>query len=285
MRVLILGGDGMLGHQLYSFLRPRHDVAVTVRQPFSAYRDYGIFDESSVFDGIDVRSLDRVSEVIASFKPDAVVNCVGIVKQRPSAKEAIISLEVNALLPHRLSILCKMAAARLVHISTDCVFSGNKGMYAETDFSDAEDLYGRSKFLGEVAEPHCLTLRTSIIGPELSRKGSLLEWVLAQQGSVRGFSKAIFSGLTTLELSRVIEMLLCNHPKASGLYQVSSEPINKYDLLQLIQKHLHPTISVVPDDALKIDRSLDSSRFRSEFNYNPPSWDSMLREIAAETRS
>ena len=270
----------MLGHQLFKHLAPRHTVAVTVRQPLESYAGFGLFNAGNTFDGIDVRALDRVTEVMASFRPDAVVNCVGIVKQRPSAKDAIISLEVNALLPHRLAVLCRLAGARLVHLSTDCVFSGRKGNYAESDVSDCEDLYGRSKYLGEVADEGCITLRTSIIGRELSRKSSLLEWALAQKGKVKGFSKAIFSGFTTNELSRVIEKLLLEHPEAQGMYQVSAEPIDKYELMQLIRTHLHPAIEVVPDEALKIDRSLDSTRFRATFGYKPPSWPDMIRELA-----
>lgn len=280
MRILILGGDGMLGHRLLAELQSRHEVRVTVRQSLDAYAPFGLFTKANTVDGIDVRSLERLTEVMAAFRPEAVINCVGIIKQRSTAKDAIPSLEINSLLPHRLSVLCKMMDARLVHLSTDCVFSGATGNYAEDAPSDAYDLYGRSKYLGEVGEEGCITLRTSIIGHELSRKGSLLEWVLAQSGRVKGFRKAIFSGFTTLEMSRIIERLLVSYPSASGVYQVSAEPINKYDLLQLIRHHLHPSIEVFADDAFVIDRSLDSTRFRSTFAYQPPSWDQMISELA-----
>ncbi len=270
----------MLGHQILKQLSPRHQVAVTLRQDKSSYDAFGLFSDDNAFYGIDVRNIDRISEVMAQFKPDAVINCIGIIKQRPSAKQSILSLEVNALLPHRLAVLCRLAGARLVHMSTDCVFSGTKGNYLETDVSDAEDLYGRSKHLGEVDEVGCITLRTSIIGHELSRKSSLLEWTLAQQGEVKGFQKAIFSGFTTIEMARLIERVLLNHPDARGMYQVSSDPIDKYALLLLIKQHLHPAIEVVPDTAVQIDRSLDSSRFRAEFEYTPPSWPSMIAELA-----
>jgi dTDP-4-dehydrorhamnose reductase len=279
MRILILGGDGRLGHRLLDELQPRHDVKVTVRQSLDTYASYGRFNQSNTFDGIDVRSLERLTEVMATFKPEAVVNCVGIIKQRSSAKDSIPSLEINSLLPHRLSVLCKMMGARLIHLSTDCVFSGSKGNYSEDAQSDAYDLYGRSKFLGEIGDEGCITLRTSIIGHELSRKGSLLEWVLAQKGRVKGFRKAIFSGFTTLEMSRIIERVLVEHPQASGVYQVSADAINKYDLLELIRIHLHPSIDVFADDAFVIDRSLDSTRFRATFGYQPPTWDKMISEL------
>ncbi|MDP2732318.1 MAG: SDR family oxidoreductase [Hoeflea sp.] len=280
MRILVLGGDGMLGHQILKQLSPRHDVAVTLRQDASTYDAFGLFSEANSFFGIDVRNIDRVGEVMAQFQPDAVVNCIGIIKQRPSAKQSILSLEVNALLPHRLAVLCRIAGARLVHMSTDCVFSGAKGNYLETDVSDAEDLYGRSKFLGEVDEPGCITLRTSIIGHELSRKSSLLEWTLAQKGTVKGYQKAIFSGFTTIEMARIIERVLLTHTDAHGMFQVSADPIDKHALLLLIKQQLHPDIDVVADTAVEIDRSLNSSRFRAEFDYTPPSWPSMIAELA-----
>lgn len=279
MRILILGGDGMLGHQLLRYLKPRHDVKVTLRQDLAAYRQYGLFDEDNSFAGIDIRSLERLLEVVADFRPEALINAVGIVKQRLDAKESIPSLEINALLPHRLVVLCKGIGARLIHLSTDCVFSGEKGSYQESDPSDAVDLYGKTKYLGEVHEASCLTLRTSIIGRELSRHTSLLDWFLAQTGTVKGFTKAIYTGFTTLEMSRIIEKMLMEHPDAYGIYQVSSDPINKYELLLLIREKLGLDIEIVPDDVFCCDRSLDSSRFRSEFNYIPPAWSEMIEEL------
>lgn len=282
MRILILGGDGMLGHQLLKSLSPRHDVKVTLRQDLEACRYLGLFTPSNAYTGIDVRSQERLIEVFADFRPDAVINAVGIVKQRPTAKESIPSLEINALLPHRLAVLCKAAGTRLVHLSTDCVFSGKTGNYRDDDPADAEDLYGRSKFLGEVHEPHCITLRTSIIGFELSRKKSLLEWFLAQSGTVKGFTQAIYTGFTTMEMSRVIEMLLMKYPDAHGVYQVSSEPISKYELLLLVRDRFGKQIEVLPDAELKCNRSLDSRKFRQAFGYMPPTWETMIEELARE---
>lgn len=279
MRILILGGDGMLGHQLFKHLRLNHDVKVTLRQDLPAYNQYGLFDAGNAYFGIDVRSLERLFEVAADFLPEAIVNGVGIVKQRDSAKESIPSLEINSLLPHRLAVLCKAIGARLVHMSTDCVFSGRKGNYVESDSSDAEDLYGKSKFLGEVQDSQGLTLRTSIIGRELSRKKSLLEWFLAQQGVVSGYKKAIFSGFTTPEMSRIIEKMLVNYPDASGLYHVSSTPISKFDLLVMLKDKLSVPVEILPDENVHCDRSLDSARFRQEFHYAPPSWEEMIEEL------
>lgn len=279
MRILILGGNGMLGHQLFTYLQPHHEVRCTVRQDLVAYEEFGLFSAQQVYTGIDVRSLERLTEVFADFRPEAVVNCVGIVKQRPIAEESIPSLEINALLPHRLAVLCKGIGARLIHLSTDCVFSGKKGNYQENDPPDAEDLYGKTKFLGEVHDSHCLTLRTSIIGRELSRKKSLLEWFLAQKGIVKGFKNAIYTGFTTLEMSRIIETVLVKYPEASGVYHVSSDPINKHDLLFLFREKLGHSIEIKPDETFCCDRSLDSTRFRKEFNYTPPTWETMVGEL------
>lgn len=279
MRILILGGDGMLGHQLLKHLQPRHEVRVTLRQDLPAYAYARLFDRQNSYDGIDIRSVERLVEVLADFRPEAVINAVGIVKQRADAKESIPSLEINALLPHRLAILCKGIGARLIHLSTDCIFSGRKGNYLEGDPSDAEDLYGKTKYLGEVREPHCLTLRTSIIGRELSRHTSLLDWFLSQKGRVKGFTNAIYTGFTTLEMGRIIETMLTKHPLACGVYQVSSDAINKYELLLLFKEKLGVNIEIVPDAEFCCDRSLDSSRFRREFDYTPPSWPDMIEEL------
>lgn len=271
----------MLGHQLFRRLSRAMDARVTLRRSLEEYAGLKLFDEGNSYTGVDARG-DAVERCIADFRPDAVINCVGIVKQLAAAQERIPSIEVNALFPHRLAAVCGRASARLIHVSTDCVFSGNQGMYRESDIPDASDLYGRTKLLGEVTSPRCLTLRTSIVGRELSRKTSLLEWFLSQQGrTVRGFRRAVFSGLSTIELSRVIEIMLTSFPAAHGLYHVSSEPINKYDLLMLFRTHMQLDIEIVPDDSFVCDRSLDSLLFRRSFGYQPPSWDDQVREIAS----
>lgn len=276
---MILGGDGMLGHRLFQSLMPHHDVRVTLRRLLGQCEHYNLFNSGNAFDNVDVLDYERLSEVIRQFKPQAVVNCVGIIKQRSSAKESIPSIEINALLPHRLSLLCKSIGARLILLSTDCVFSGKKGNYVEEDLTDATDLYGRTKLLGEVQDSHCLTLRTSIIGRELSRKKSLLEWFLAQSGPIKGYTNAIYSGFTTHEMSRIIEKMIVKHPHASGIYHVSSDSISKFELLKLTGDILGHHIEIIPDASFECDRSLNSERFRSEFNYQPPSWIAMIQEL------
>ena len=283
MRILIFGGDGMLGHRLLRHLEGRHETRVTLRRPLSDYARFGLFTRENSFDETEARDARRVAAVVSAFRPDAVVNAIGIVKQREDAGEAELSSEVNALFPQRLAALCRSRAARLVHISTDCVFSGEKGNYAEADRPDPVDLYGETKLRGEVSAPGAITLRTSMIGLELARKTGLVEWFLAQKGkTIRGYRKAVFSGFITAELARLVERLLTRYPDAHGLYHASSDPISKLDLLAGLERRLGLGVTIVPDDAVTCDRSLDSSRFRQAFDYSPPSWDAMLDELAAE---
>lgn len=283
MRILVFGGDGMLGHALLRAYRGRHALFATYRQDVSAYGAPSIAEGVTALFGVDVRNLQDVVGALASARPDAVVNAVGIVKQRSTARESIPSLEVNALFPHRLAEVCRAVGARLVHLSTDCVFSGRKGAYTEADQPDASDLYGRTKLLGELHEPHCLTLRTSIIGLELSRRKSLIEWFLAQRGAIKGFRRAVYSGLTTAEMARAIEHLLTEAPDVSGLWHLSSAAIDKFDLLSRLKSRLNRTdIEIAPEDQFVCDRSLDSRALMGRITYRVPSWDAMLDELAGE---
>lgn len=281
MRILILGGDGMLGHRLLKHFSGRHDARVTLHRPLSDYAASGLFTTGNSFDKVDVCDVDSVRRVLTAFRPEAVVNATGVVKQRAEAAQAIPSIEINALFPHRAAALCAEIGTRFVHMGTDCVFSGNKGHYTEADAPDAGDLYGRSKLLGEVVAPPCITLRTSIIGRELVRKTGLLEWFLAQRGhAIRGYRRAIFSGFTTHEMARIIERVLTGPGPGHGLFQVSSAAISKFDLLTAIRDRMGLNIIIEPDDDFVCDRSLDSSRFRAAFGYQPPSWDAMIDELA-----
>lgn len=284
VRILIIGGDGMLGHQLLRELGARHEVRVTLRRPLADYASLGLFNAANSAAGVDVRDADAMRNEIARFRPDAVVNAAGVVKQRGEASEAIPAIEINALFPHRLAQACAEAGAYLVHFSTDCVFSGRKGGYGESETPDPVDLYGRSKLLGELSGAGCITLRTSMIGPELSRKHGLLEWFLSQRGTVQGYRRAVFSGLTTPEQARIVERVLQKMPRASGTYHVSAQPISKYELLRMVATEFRVDTRIAPDDAVAIDRSLDSSRFRAEFGYAPPSWQQMVAELASLMR-
>jgi len=279
-RILILGGTGMLGHTLlrYFSTAPDYDVYATARSPVGLEKHFSQeLLERFCSESVDVNYFESVIRALASVHPDVVINCIGIIKQLPAASDPLTAITVNALLPHRISLLSRAAGARLIHISTDCVFDGRKGMYTEKDQSNAEDLYGRTKFLGEVGDPHCVTLRTSIIGHELKGGYGLIDWFLAQPQKVRGFRKAIYSGFPTVELARIIHDYVLPNPDLSGVYHVSSEPISKYDLLRKVADQYGRETEIAPDDDFVQDRSLDSTLFRERTGYQPPSWDDLIR--------
>jgi dTDP-4-dehydrorhamnose reductase len=224
-----------------------------------------------------------VVSLLEEWRPHAVVNCVGVIKQLPEGDDPVVCIHINALFPHLLARACRERGIRLIHISTDCVFSGHRGNYREDDPSDAVDLYGRTKYLGEVSEPGCITVRTSMIGRELSSSHGLLEWFLAQRGrSVRGYRKAVFSGLTTLELASVITRILTEWTFLSGVCQVVAEPIDKYSLLCLIRDIFGLEVEIQPDTSHVCDRSLDGSRFHGATNYVAPSWRAMIEAMRAD---
>ena len=212
-------------------------------------------------------------------KPDVVINCIGIIKQLPYSNDHLNSLAINSTLPHRLAQYCNAFGARLVHFSTDCVFSGKQGQYKEDDFPDASDLYGRTKYLGEVSYENTLTLRTSIIGHEICRAKSLVDWFLGQTGEVKGFSKAVFSGLPTIEIARVVKELVIPNQDLSGLYHLSVDPINKLDLLRLVAEIYGKVIKIIPDEDLVIDRSLNSDRFRAATGFEPRPWPHLIKDM------
>ena len=278
MRVLVLGATGMLGNTLFQVLDedPRHEVWGSVRS--EAWRQYfPAGAQARLRSGIDVLDHNALESVMNDVRPDAVINCVGLVKQLSEATDPLAALPVNAMLPHRLARLCALSGARLVHISTDCVFSGRVGGYRESDTSDAEDLYGQSKFLGELADfPHAITLRTSLIGHELNSNHGLVEWFLSSKGEVKGYAKAVFSGLPTVELARVILNVLLPRPELTGLYHVGAKPIAKLDLLKLVAHAYGKTIDIVPDTALVVDRSLNCERFARATGYVAAEWPELI---------
>jgi dTDP-4-dehydrorhamnose reductase len=252
---------------------------VTVRRDASQFPDIPEFPRKYIRFGIDALFLDQVRDAIASVQPDLVINCIGLIKQMPLVNDPFYSISLNALFPHQVALICRTGGIRMIHISTDCVFSGKKGHYVESNPSDAEDLYGRTKFLGEVTYPHTTTLRTSIIGRELKTRFGLIEWFLAQKGTIQGYKRAIYTGFTTDELSRVILNYVIPHTDLNGLYHVSSDPISKYDLLMLAKNSFGRDVTILPDEDFVSDRSLDSSRFRQLTGYNPPAWPMMIDEL------
>lgn len=280
MKILVLGVSGMLGNAMFRALSKDAKIKVfgTTRSSF-VQRHFAPEIASQIIAGIDVENQDSLARVFSEVKPQVVVNCIGLIKQLADANDPLQALPINAMLPHRLARLCELGGARLIHISTDCVFAGTKGNYRESDPADATDLYGRSKHLGEVTYPHTITLRTSIIGHELSSSHALLGWFLAQEGQVKGYTKAIFSGLPTAELARVVREVVLPMPELSGLYHVASAPIAKYDLLKLIADVYDKKIEIIPDDALVIDRSLNAERLREATGYVAPPWQELVKRM------
>ncbi len=286
MKVLVLGGEGMLGHKVYQVLAARFDASVTVRSASPVLRTLPVFAGArpgAVIAGVDAFNPDSLVRALACSKPDVVVNCIGIVKQLPEAHDPVLSLTLNALLPHRLADLCAVNGARLIHISTDCVFSGRKGFYTETDPPDADDLYGRSKLLGEVDRAGALTLRTSIFGRDFLKNTALLEWFLTQRGGVvQGYRRAIFSGFPTASIATILGDIIERHPGLSGLYHLASPPISKLDLLLRIREALGVEIRIEPADGPPCDRSLNGARFVEATGYRIPGWDELMAELTAD---
>lgn len=274
----------MLGHKLVQRLGPRFETWATIRGDEPAPAAAQILDPARTVNGVRVESPESVISALERSDATTVVNAIGIIKQLDAARAAVPSIRVNALFPHELAAACAARDARLIHISTDCVFSGNRGGYVEDDVPDARDLYGRSKLLGEVTDTqNTMTLRTSIVGRELHGALGLFEWFLSQRGGrVRGFSEAIFSGVTTAVLSDLIGDLIEREQQLSGLRQVSAAAIDKLTLLSELRDALEVDIEIDPDDSLVIDRSLDSSRFQSETGWTPPSWQAMLADLAVD---
>lgn len=279
-KILVLGASGMLGNAVYRYFRTQtaHDVVGIVRSSSSAALLPAALRDG-IAEGGNVEDVDALLRVFDQHRPTVVVNCVGLVKQLEDAKNPLVAIPINSVLPHRLARLCSLGGARLIHLSTDCVFSGDKGMYVEDDIPDARDVYGRTKLLGEVDYPHALTLRTSIIGHELAGAHSLICWFLAQEGSVRGFSGAIFSGFPTIEIARIIDAHVLPHPALSGLYHLSAAPIDKFSLLKLVADTYGKQIRIDEDADLVIDRSLDSSRFRAATGFRPDDWPALVQRM------
>jgi len=279
-RVLVLGAGGMLGNAVFRLFKAdeRYRTIGTLRTN-AKERYFTSRERERLIADIDAASDDSFAALFERALPDVVVNCIGIIKQQRAANDPLVALSINSLLPHRLANLCARHSARLIHLSTDCVFSGRKGGYREGDFADADDLYGRSKYLGETDYPHALTLRTSIIGHELGSAYSLVDWFLSQKGSVKGFRRAIFSGLPAIEIARVIRDHVLDAPELHGVYHLSAEPIDKHALLALIGEIYGKDIEIVPDDEVRIDRSLNSERFREETGYAPPPWPKLIKAM------
>lgn len=281
MNILVLGASGMLGNAMLRTLSEREDWAVygTLRAPNPALQ--AMAPRARFIHGIQADQADSLMAAFMQSRPDVVINCVGLVKQLANAEDPLEAIPINALLPHRLARLCELAHARLVHVSTDCVFSGQQGNYVETDLPDAQDVYGRSKLLGEVDYPHAVTLRTSIIGHELGSARGLVGWFVSQRQGVKGYTQAVFSGLPTCELARVVRNFVIPNTGLRGLYHVAADAISKHDLLQIVNREYGKGLQITPDDTVKVFRSLNATRFKEATGYVAPAWPQLIAQMRA----
>ena len=280
MNILVLGASGMLGNAMMRVMseNAKFNVFGTIRSE-SAKRFFTSEIGNKLIIDINIDNLESILKAFAIAKPVVVINCVGLIKQLASADDPLQAIPINALLPHQLARICAVAGARLIHMSTDCVFSGAKGGYVESDNSDALDLYGKSKFLGEVDYANAITLRTSIIGHELNSQRALVNWFLKQNNECNGYTKAIFSGFPTVVLAQIIRDFVIPKPELTGVYHVAAKPISKFDLISLIAEVYGKKINIIPNDDLIIDRSLNASRFTQVTGYEAPSWLDLIKQM------
>jgi dTDP-4-dehydrorhamnose reductase len=282
MRLLILGVNGMLGHKLWQRLSPAFaDSYGTLRTARTRYAACELLQTPRVLEHVDAGDFARVAEVLAKVQPDVIVNCVALTKRRDTP--ALDAIEINAALPHRLADWASSHRKRLVHFSTDCVFDGRQGGYTEASATNAVDVYGKTKALGEVSGPGILTLRTSFVGRELDRCTELLEWFLAQRGRrIRGYRQAIYSGVSTDYMAQLLTELLVRFPRLEGLYQIAAPAISKYELLCLAREAYNVPVDIEPDDTVVVRRDLDGTKFRQATGFAVPAWPQMMRELALD---
>lgn len=283
-RVLVLGASGLLGHMLVRVLSENHTVFGTTLSPYTGSSPLlRILPRENWFDTVNACTIEAVEQIISDVKPDVVLNGVGLIKQKMTPSVNSYAIQINSLFPHQLLELCKKTETRLIHFSTDCVFEGTPGVKYVTDAPTATDIYGLSKLLGEVQEDPALTLRTSVVGRQLFGAESLFEWAISQRGkTVSGFKNAIYTGLTTHELSYVVKRIIEEQPKLVGLFQVASEPISKYELLAKLNVMLNLGLTIEPNTDFYCDRTLDGSVFSDLTNIEIPSWDNMLTKFSAD---
>ena len=282
MKVLVIGASGMIGSTVLRVLSDKKEwqVSGTVRSR-DVRRFFPSHISERILEGVDAERPELLINVLEALQPNLVINCAGLTKHKPEVEDPLVSIPINTLLPHRLAKLCKLVGARMIHVSTDCVFAGNRGNYDEEDSADAQDMYGKSKALGEVTYAHTVTLRTSTIGHEFQTKYGLLEWFLSQEDCCKGYNRAVFSGLPTVVFARVIRDFVIPNSELSGLYHVAAEPINKYDLLKLIAKVYGKQIKIEVDNELELDRSLNADRFRAATGYTAPRWEALIKAMHA----
>ena len=280
MKILIIGASGMIGHCLFGYLsqKKKYQIYGFVRNKRILKNNKFLFNHKNILE-VEILRNNNLKKIISDLQPEIIINCSGIVKQNTLIRNVPLSIELNSIFPHNLNLICKEIDCRLIQLSTDCVFSGIKGNYKETDLPDPNDIYGRSKLLGELDYKNCITIRTSFIGHELVNNWGLLSWFLSQKKEVKGFKNVIYSGLTTLEISKVINNFIITNNSLNGLYHISSNPIDKFSLLRIINQTYGKNLNIEPDYLSKSDKSLNSLKFQNETGYKPIEWEDAIREL------
>ncbi len=275
LKVLVLGSTGLIGHQVFNYL-----VKTEKYELYNISYRKKLNPETIL---CDIRNQDEFIGLVKSISPNIIINCIGILIQGSNLNPEN-AIFINAYFPHRLMSLADELNSKLIHISTDCVFSGAKEMpYIEKDFKDGKDTYAKSKGLGEIINKNHLTLRTSVVGPELKRDGEeLFHWFMSQTGEVNGFTKAIWSGVTTLILAKVVDWAI--DYKITGLYHVTNnKSIDKFTLLNLMKKYTKKNILINPFDDKVLNKSFIDTR--KELNFEIPTYDEMIKDMIFQVRN
>ncbi len=284
MRILILGGSGMIGHRIWATLSQSHEVFGTLRRvELGPLQD--LVNPKNAILNVDVLEDGAVEKVLSDIRPEVVINCIGLVKHLAASRDYVLTIKLNSLFPHKLAKACQSRNIRMIHFSTDCVFDGQKGMYREDDDTTATDMYGKSKALGEVSYlDNVLTIRTSTIGREVFPHGGLVEWFLSESGkTIKGYKNAIFSGFPTHTLAKILNEKVLNQPRLSGLLHIASEPIDKFTLLNLVKKEMNVNIEITKDEHFKLDRTLNGNKFLELTQFKAEPWKTMIQDINVDS--
>lgn len=285
MKILILGGTGLIGHKLWIELLSRFkDIFTIIHGDKNKFIKFGLYNNDNVIDNVDIINFQKVESIVNSIQPDVILNCIGITKRKAEINNLFLAISVNSLFPHKLARWAKINNKRIIHFSTDCVFDGKIGNYTEESLTTAEDVYGRTKALGELRYNHTLTIRSSFIGRELFTSTELLEWFLSQKGkTIKGFTKALYSGVSTTFMSKVVCEIIENHPRLSGLYQLAIDhPVSKYELLCLARDAFQVDVNIIPDDTFETYPTLNGTKLRNELKLSVPSWKDMIHDLTGE---
>jgi dTDP-4-dehydrorhamnose reductase len=286
MKILILGGNGMIGHKMYQVISKKYpNTWVLFKKKYDSVQNNLLFKKDFVIDDFDVSDFSKLIQLLNHLKVDIIINAIGLTIRRNVYDIHSKSILINSVLPHILNEWVISNNKRLIHFSTDCVFSGKDGFYTEDSFVDSIDFYGRTKGLGEIISSNTLTLRSSMIGLELENKTELLEWFLSNKnGVVQGYNRAIYSGITTNCMANFVEKIIEHYPNINGLYNVSSEKITKFDLLNLFNDYFQTNINIVPNNLYVTNKVLNSDKFYKITGFKKPDWENLIKDLVNDSK-